>query len=36
MERKMLGIKLQDKVPNKQIREKTKLNDILGVITRSK
>ena len=32
----MLGIKLQDKIPNKQIREKTKLNDILGVITRSK
>ena len=36
MERKMLGIKLQDKIPNKEIREKTKLNDILEVITRSK
>ena len=36
MERKMLGIKLQDKIPNNVIREKTKLNDILRVITKSK
>ena len=36
MERKILGIKLQDKISNKEIREKTKLNDILRVITKSK
>ena len=36
MERKMLGIKLIDKVPNLEIREKTKVNDVLAEITKLK
>ena len=36
MERKMLGIKLIDKIPNSTIREKTRVNDILEVITKTK
>ena len=35
-ERKMLGIKLIDKMPNLEIREKTKVNDILEEITKLK
>ena len=36
MERKMLGIKLIDKVPNLEIRQRTKINDILEEITKLK
>ena len=36
MERKMLGIKQIDKIPNSTIREKTKVDDILKVITKTK
>ena len=36
MERKMLGIKLIDKIPNLEIREKTKVNDIIEEITKLK
>ena len=32
----MLGIKLIDKVPNLEIRERTKVNDILEEITKLK
>ena len=35
-ERKMLGIKLIDKVPNLEIREKTKVKDVLVEITKLK
>ena len=36
MERKLLGIKMQGKIPNREIRGKTKFNDIMRVITKSK
>ena len=36
MERKMLGIKQIDKIPNSTIREKTKVDGILKVITKTK
>ena len=36
MERKMLGIKQIDRVPNTTIREKTKVNDIIEVMTKTK
>ena len=36
MERKMLGIKQIDRIPNLTIRERTKVDDILKVITKTK
>ena len=36
MERKILGIKQIDKIPNKTIREKTEISDILEIITKTK
>ena len=36
MERKMLGIKLIEKTPNTEIREKTGVYDVLGVITKTR
>ena len=36
MERKMLGIKQIDKIPNLTNRERTKVDDILKVITKTK
>ena len=36
MERKMLGLKLFDKIPNSTIREKSKVDDIMKIITKTK
>ena len=36
MERKILGIKQIDKIPNKTIREKTGISDILEIITKTR
>ena len=36
MKRKMLGIKQSDRVPITTIREKTKIDDIIEVMTKTK